>query len=386
MTAAVVDAPVYAPPSVGGRAGGSGDNPPTPSPSEAPPTTAPDGDLESRFLEFLIPAVSAVSAFAPQIGQAVGGLFGADAAKTGHDIGSTISGVWGGLGGLFGGRSLIPEPVGGFSNTGIVPPYLLDFTGPLVQQCCVGCMGKIGPNFTTMMQGLYPQLKPAGGDSRSAEDEIVAVERFWPEIASFLTQQVATHLPEIMKTVTSAVLPLLGSRDAARLTPMLTGTEANARWFLPVLSSVLCAVQQNLPKLISLLGGDSRAARDTSITWTDVSVYGRFWDNDFIRVVDQQDLGDQNTVQLVLELAPHLSWGKEIQVRDDNGTMITRLHVQDANKIADATIAADQILTNGSLLFAKAKMFGFMTGMYVLPTAGLNELRGKRTHIRWMSD
>lgn len=38
------------------------------------------------------------------------------------------------------------------------------------------------------------------------------------------------------------------------------------------------------------------------------------------------------------------------------------------------------------LLFAKAKMFGVITGMYVLPTAGLNELRGKATYIRWMSD
>jgi hypothetical protein len=62
------------------------------------------------------------------------------------------------------------------------------------------------------------------------------------------------------------------------------------------------------------------------------------------------------------------------------------LQVRDATKWAEATVQADQILTNGSLLFAKAKMFGVVTGMYVLPTAGLNELMGKTTHIRWMSD
>jgi len=117
-----------------------------------------------------------------------------------------------------------------------------------------------------------------------------------------------------------------------------------------------------------------------------LSVYGRFWDNDFIRVVGQEDLGNQSTVGLVLELAPHLSWAKEIQVRDDNGALITRLQVQDATKVAEATVAADQILTNGSLLFAKAKLFGIMTGMYVLPTAGVTQLQGKRTHFRWMAD
>ena len=88
----------------------------------------------------------------------------------------------------------------------------------------------------------------------------------------------------------------------------------------------------------------------------------------------------------MLELAPHISWAKEIQIRDDNGAVITRLQVRDATKWAEATIPADQILTNGSLLFAKAKMFGIMTGMYVLSTAGLNGLKGKTTNIRWMSD
>jgi hypothetical protein len=229
-------------------------------------------------------------------------------------------------------------------------------------------------------------MKPGSGDSRSADAEIGSVERFWPDIASFLAQQVATNLPGIIKTVTSAVTPLLGTRDTAQFTPLLTGTEANARWFLPVLSSVLTAVQQTLPKLLGVLGGETRAPRDTSITWTDLEQYGRFWDNDFIRVVGQQPIGDNESVELALELAPHLSWAKEIQVRDDNGAVVTRLTVHDSTKLAEASVPANQILTNGSLLFVKAKFLGIMTGMYVLPTTGLNQLRGKRTTFRWMSD
>lgn len=350
-------------------------------------------EVTTRFLQFLIPAAATVaSTFGPQIGSAVGGLFGGSAgAQSGSQIGGAVGGLLGNLGGginlggLFGGRSMLPVGLGDEVSDGVFAQRPLDLTSPLVQQCTLQCLGKITPELASVLQNWYPQMQSAGDGSRAAEAEIAALERFWPELSSWVTQQVASNLPGIMKTVTSTVMPLLGTRDTAQVTPLLTGTEANARWFLPVLGSVLTTVQENLPNMLAVLGG-SRASRDTSITWTDLAVYGRFWDNDFIRVVGQEDLPDQNSVKLVLELAPHLSWAKEIQIRDDNGAVITRLQVRDATKWAEATVQADQILTNGSLLFAKAKMFGVVTGMYVLPTAGLNELMGKTTHIRWMSD
>lgn len=352
-------------------------------------------DISSRFLQFLIPAAATVaSTFGPQIGSAVGGLIGGSSgAQAGGQIGGTVGGILGNLGGglnlggIFGGRDFadVTSQLGGASS-GIVPPHLVDLTTPMVQQCTLQCLTQITPDLASMLKDLGPQLKTGDGSGRSAEAEIAAVERFWPDVASFLTQQVASHLPDIIKTVTSTVIPLLGNRDAAQYRPLLTGAEAHARWFIPVVTSVLTAVQQTLPHLLKALDGESRAFRDTGITWTDLATYGRFWDNDFIRVVGQEDLGDPGSVALVLELAPHLSWAKELQVRDDNGAVIQVLRVQDANKWRETSVAADQILTNGSLLFAKAKMFGIMTGMYVLPTAGMEQLRGKRTHIRWMSD
>lgn len=385
MSSTVQERPVYAPDALD-RAGSRGAD------GQGAAGAASTEEVTTRFLNFLIPAAASVaSTFGGPIGQAIGGAFGGSSgAKTGGQIGSSVGGFLGNLGGginlggLFGGRSLDGYDAYGL-NGSVVLDAPVDLTGPMVQQCTLECMSKITPELAQMLQGMHSQLAPAGG-SRSAEAEIEALERFWPDIAGFLTQQVATHLPTVMKSVTSGLMPLLGVRETAQFTPLLTGTEANARWFLPILSTVLTTVQQNLPNLLKVLDGGSRAARDTSISWTDIADYGRFWDNDFIRVVGQQDLPDQDTVKLVLELAPHLSWAKEVHVRDDNGAVITRLSVRDATKWAEATLPADQILTNGSLLFAKAKMFGVMTGMYVLPTAGMDQLKGKRTHIRWMSD
>ncbi len=390
MTTAATDDPVYAPSPVGQDADGTRGGPTT-----APAAPASD-DVNARFLQFLIPAAATVaSTFGPQIGSAIGELVGGSSGgKAGGQIGGAVGNLLGGLGGglnlggLFGGRSFLPPDLLAQLNQtdmdGMVSPSV-DFTWPMVQQCTLECFGAITPNLVTTLKNMQPELQRGDG-ARAAESEIAAVERFWPQIASFLTEQVADHLPDIIKKVTSTVMPLLGTRDAAQFTPILTGTEANVRWFLPVLNTVLTTVQQNLPELLDLLSGDSRAARDTAITWQDINVYGRFWDNDFIRVVAQENLPDQNSVQIVLELAPHLSWAKEIQIRDDNGALIKRLHVQDSRKTDEAAVAADQILTNGSLLFAKAKFLGFMTGMYVLPTAGQNELKGKRTTFRWMAD
>lgn len=386
MTAAT-ETPVYGPEPMekpkGGKRGGGQTTTPTVGQEEA----------TSRFLQFLIPvAASAASTFGPQIGSAIGGLFGgSEGAKTGGQIGGTVGGILGNLGGginlggLFGGRSFPPELLAQLTAFDDGADSV-DLTGPMVQQCTLQCLTKLTPDLVTMLGDIQPKMQSGGEGDRSADVEIAALERFWPEIGSFLTHQVATHLPDIIKTVTGTVIPLLGTRDTAQFTPMLTGAETNARWFVPVLTSVMTAVQQCLPQLLDALSGESRAARDTSITWTDISVYGRFWDRDFIRVVGQEDLPDKNVVHLVLELAPHLSWAKQIHIRDDNGTVISRLHVQDARKLDEAVVASDQILTNGSLLFAKAKLFGIVTGMYVLPTAGLDVLKGKRTHIRWMSD
>lgn len=357
-------APVYAPARAQGADAGSRGGQ-----QQGAVSAAPTAEVTTRFLGFLVPA--AITAL-----ETVGA---AAAEKAGEVAISALSD-------MFRGRSMRPAGPSGYVTDGFVQP-VPDLTGPLVQQCSLDCLFKIAEPLADVIKNWYDQTPSLADESRSIEASVAkteAVERFWPEISSFITQQVAEHLPDIMQTANSVIQPLLGKRDAAQ-TPQLTGTEAHARWFLPVLETVLTAVQQELPELIGVLSG-SRASRDTGITWTDLKNYGRFWDNDFILVVDKEDLPDQNSVKLVLELAPHLSWTKEIQVLDNNGTEIARLRVHDAVKRDEATVRADQILNSGSLVFAKAKTQGIVSSMYILPTSGLHELSGAATHIRWMSD
>ena len=137
----------------------------------------------------------------PQIGSAVGGLFGGSAgAQSGSQIGSAVGGLLGNLGGginlggLFGGRSMLPVELGDLvSDGGGFAQPALDLTSPLVQQCTLECLGKITPELATVLQNWYPQMQSASNGSRSAEAEIEALERVWPELSSWVTQQVASN-------------------------------------------------------------------------------------------------------------------------------------------------------------------------------------------------
>lgn len=375
----------YAPPPL--RGGGSRSRQGPEAGGAVSPAVAPDGVITERFLQFLIPAAATVaSTFGPQIGGAIGGLFGEKkaGAQVGGQLGGLLGSLGGGfnLGGLFGGRALPDGLPGEAQYPPAVPEF--DFTAPLVQQCAMGCFGQITPELVDVFKQMYPEMKKLGDSSRS-EVEIAAVERFWPEIAGFLTGKVAEYLPGLMQTATNAVMPLIGGREAGVYRPILTGTEAHSRWFLPVLTTVLTTVQQHLPELLSLVSGDQRASRSMNITWNDVAVNGRLRE-DFVRVVRQDPIGDANAVELTLQLANHLSWAKQIEVLDDNGAVVGRLHVQDARKVATQRFDANQVLANGQLVFGKAKMFGIMTPVYALATNGVEELRGQNTTCVWMAD
>jgi hypothetical protein len=152
-------------------------------------------EVTTRFLQFLIPAAATVaSTFGPQIGSAVGGLFGGSAgAQSGSQIGGAVGGLLGNLGGginlggLFSGRSMLPVGLGDEVSDDVFAQRPLDLTSPLVQQCTLQCLGKITPELASVLQNWYPQMQSAGDGSRAAEAEIAALERFWPELSSWVT-------------------------------------------------------------------------------------------------------------------------------------------------------------------------------------------------------
>ena len=170
-------------------------------------------------------------------------------------------------------------------------------------------------------------------------------------------------------------------------TPLLVDAEMTQRFVLPSIQSIMTGVQQVLPQLFTLLTESRSMPRDTGITWQDLQSTKRLWDNDNIAVQDLTPIDNPDEIEIVLELAPHKTWWKGVQLQDDNGGFITEIGVQDRNKVASVRIRADQLLDPGGyLVFMKAKLFGVHTGMYRLGTGGLEQLRGKRVHFFWYAD
>ncbi|WP_406212091.1 hypothetical protein [Streptomyces canus] len=349
---------------------------------QAPTTAASaEGSLEllPRFLNFLIPAVTAAvgqyaPTLAPQIGSAIGGLVsGSQGSKAGGQIGGQVGGL---LGSLFGARELdgavadveISRALQEFQLTQVVTQIVQDSTPAII---------------TALQQEV--QQRAARGETGDVDDE--TMERGWGILASVITEQVIKHAPAAIKLATKALGSVVGSRDVDAYTPLLVDTETTQRFVLPSIATILSGVQTCLPQLFSLVAANREIPRDTGISWQDLETTKRLWDNDNIAVVSLDPIDNANEIEIVLELAPHKTWWKGIQVQDDNGSLIAEIGVQDRNKVASIRVAAQQLLSPGGyLVFSKAKFLGIHTPMYRLATGGLNQLRGRRVTFYWYAD
>jgi hypothetical protein len=227
--------------------------------------------------------------------------------------------------------------------------------------------------------------RSARGETGDIDDE--TMERGWGFLASIIADEVIKHAPDAIKAATKALGSVVGSRDVDEFTPLVVDTEMTQRFVLPSLQALVTGVQQVLPQLFTLVSGSRATPRDTGISWQDLQSTKRLWDNDNIAAQDLQPLDNPDEIEIVLELAPHKTWWKGIQLQDDNGAFIAEIGVQDRTKTASVRVRADQLLSPGGyLVFMKAKMFGVHTGMYRLATGGLEQLRGHRAHFFWYAD
>lgn len=349
----------------------------------APSTQLPaevDAELVPRFLNFLIPAVTSAATallpkFAPQVGGAIGGLFGNDGAKVGTGIGGAI-------GGLFGGRGVALAPVDVLLvenevNRAIEEQQVLQVVTLLAQRCA--------PAIIEAMKQTV-QGRATRGDAGEIDDE--TMERSWGFLTSVIADAICAHAPDAITVVTKALGSVVGSRDIDEYAPLLVDTEMTQRFVMPSMVAVMTGVQSVLPQLFSLLTNDREIPRDTGISWQDLETTKRLWDNDNIAILGVSPLDNPDETELVLELAPHKTWWKGIELQDDNGAFLAEIGVQDRSKVASIRIRAQQLLSPGGyLVFKKAKAFGVHTGMYRLATGGLDrQLKGQRVHIYWYAD
>ncbi|GAA0794379.1 hypothetical protein [Spirilliplanes yamanashiensis] len=349
----------------------------------APAASEMDDDLVPRFLNFLLPAVTAaaghlVPKIAPQVGGAIGGLFGGNGAQIGSGVGGAIGNV---VGGLFGGRAVAAAPLDVMLaneqlSRALDEQQTMQVVTTITQQCAPAVLAAVQQTMAD---------RSARGETGDVDDE--TMERGWGFLTSVIADEVIKLAPAAIQAATKALGSVVGSRDVDEFTPLVVDTEMTQRFVLPTLQSLVTGVQQVLPQLFTLVSGSRATPRDTGISWQDLQATKRLWDNDNIAAQDLQPLDNPDEIEIVLELAPHKTWWKGIQLQDDNGGFIAEIGVQDRTKTASVRVRADQLLSPGGyLVFMKAKAFGVHTGMYRLATGGLDQLRGHRAHFFWYAD
>lgn len=272
------------------------------------------------------------------------------------------------LGEFMGRRSAVPPLEADEQANGRFIFEALSVVVPIVTQVLPAVMQHI--------RGLELDGSTEAGDERN-------FEQILPNILANIVPQVVTALPTVLQTIfgTSGRFASLEEPDG-QPRPVIIDTEVSSRFLGVVLPAVVTGLTSVLPQLINVITGRGGiGSRDMPVSWNDFQGSGRFWDNDVINA-RQTPLSDPNALEIGLQIAPHLTWWKGIEVLDDNGAVITSIQVEGARKAASMSVDPSLIDRVGSLLFLKAKAFGVRTGMYRLPTAGLT-LRGQFTSFSW---
>ena len=248
------------------------------------------------------------------------------------------------------------------------------------------------PVLNQVLPVLIEQIRDAGSARAAAGETVLddeTLERFLPQLLGAILPPLVSSLPPALQGVGGLLGGLFGGgREADSPVPRVVDAEVSARFLGPLLQAIVPAVTANLPQLFALITGQRGVTtRDTGVSWHDFLETNRLWDNDNIAVWTEP-IDDANAVEIALQLAPHKSWWKGIEIQDDNGSTITEIGVQDSEKYASVRVDARSILDPGGyLVFKKAKLFGVHTGMYRLATGGLSEeLKGKKATFYWYAD
>jgi hypothetical protein len=215
------------------------------------------------------------------------------------------------------------------------------------------------------------------GEGGPADDEVM--ERFWGKAFGKIAGAIADELPWAIKKVTQ-YLGDGGSRDANTIDPLMVDPEIAQRFWGPTFSAVISSIQSTLPALFQQAAGGARGvpAGDGRITWQDLEQTRRLARGDNITLTAQSSIDDPDTVEIALELPPHKSWWKGIQVRGANDSLIGSVDVEGEVKTGSVRVPADALSASGAcLLFTKAD------GVYKLPASELPPLGGQRVNFYW---
>lgn len=215
------------------------------------------------------------------------------------------------------------------------------------------------------------------GEGGPADDEVI--ERFWGSAFSKLAGAIADELPWAITKVTQ-YLGAGGSRGADTIDPLMVDPEVAQRFWGPAFSTVICSLQTLLPTAFEEISGQTRGARpsDGSITWQDLEGTGRLSGGDNIAMTGLTPIDDPSVAELSLELPPHKSWWKSLQVRGADNVLLASVDVEGSTKAGSVKVPVESLRAPGArLVFTKAD------GVYKLPAAELPDLAGQRVNFYW---
>jgi hypothetical protein len=215
------------------------------------------------------------------------------------------------------------------------------------------------------------------GKGGPADDEVM--ERFWGKAFGKIAGAIADELPWAIKKVTQ-YLGDGGSRDANAIDPLMVDPEIAQRFWGPAFSAVISSIQSTLPALFQEIAAGSRGApsSDDRITWQDLEQTRRLGRGDNITLIAKSSIDDYEMAEIALELPPHKSWWKGIQVRGADDSLIGSVDVEGEVRTASVRVPASALHQPGAcMLFTKAD------GVYKLPGSELPQLGGQRVHFYW---
>jgi hypothetical protein len=213
------------------------------------------------------------------------------------------------------------------------------------------------------------------GEGGPADDEVM--ERFWGKAFGKIAGALADELPWAITKVTQ-YLGNDGTRDATTIDPLMLDPETAQRLWAPALSAGIAAIQSTLPQLFEQFGGESRDPHDDRITWADLEQTARLASGDNVTVTSRSEIDDPESVEIALEIPPHKSWWKGIQVRGADDTVLGVVEVQGDRKTGLVRVPASALRAPGaSVVFTKAD------GVYKLAASELPEPGGQRFSFYW---
>lgn len=313
-------------------------------------------------------------------GGAVGGFFGGPAgAAIGHQAG-----------GFLGGKA-----VDLFRDADGVPVALDYATARAVEQVREEQVqmraiinGAIARAIPIVVDAMYTesQARQARGDDGPADDEVL--ERFWgADLFPKLTESIMTNcIAPAIQEVTQHLGQFAGSREMNSIDPILVDPEVAHKYTVPVIGAIVGAVQSCVPDLYAYIQTGSAPAvpRDATISWDDLLSGSRLFDNDRIAVLELTPAADPSTTEFTLELPPHKSAWKGVQLIDETGAAVLELTADGVDRSESGTVASTALLSPGCTLgLLKADATGLRRLAYRLPTQDLAQLTGQRVHLYW---